>query len=116
MSKVLSESVKSQNCAPDDDGSTQVFCDWESLDKPVGRILNEENGDVDTGRQPGELLSDEVEILFHTHDGRETQSTFVESLEEVGEDHDSEDSDVDESFEYGVLLWCDMNGDVASVL
>ena len=66
-------------------------------------VLDEQNGDVDARRQPAVLLALEVEVLRQVHDGGEGQGAFVESLQEVGEDHNAEDAVVDEAFEAGVF-------------
>jgi len=35
-------------CAPEDYGNAEVLGDWEALDEPVGGILDNEDGNVDT--------------------------------------------------------------------
>jgi len=55
MSEVLNSGVTHQRYAPKHDVDREVFCDGYSLDDPVGWEFNDEDGNVNTSRQPGIL-------------------------------------------------------------
>lgn len=47
--------MKGQHRTPKTDIDTEVFRNWNALDNPVCRILDDEDGDVYTCREPGVL-------------------------------------------------------------
>jgi hypothetical protein len=51
--------VKCEDDTPKDDVGREIFGNGYALDDPVGRILDKQYSNVDTGRQPGELLRDQ---------------------------------------------------------
>jgi hypothetical protein len=48
--------MECKDCTPKDDVDTQVFGNRYSLDDPVGGVLHDENGNIDTRCQPRVLF------------------------------------------------------------
>lgn len=45
-----------ENNTPTNDVYTEILCNWHSLNDPVGRVFDNQHGDVDTCCEPGVLL------------------------------------------------------------
>lgn len=80
--------MTTKNRSPKNNVDTKVLRNWHPLDDPVGRVLDNQNSNVNTRRQPRVLLPDEIGVFPDSHDSGERECSFVESLEKVREDHD----------------------------
>lgn len=60
-----------ENGSPEDNACSEELGDGKALDEPVDGVFDDQNGNVDTRGQPGELLSVETEVLAQAHDGSE---------------------------------------------
>ena len=62
-------SVKSQNSSPNDNAGAQEFGNGHTLDQPVDGVFNNQDGDVNTRREPWkQLCVSDIEVLAKAHD------------------------------------------------
>ena len=51
----MASRVESQDCSPEANVDAKVFGDGNTLDDPVGGVFDDQDGNVDTGSEPGVL-------------------------------------------------------------
>lgn len=56
-----------------------------------------------------------MRIVSNPHNTRKRECALVERLEKVRENHDRENPSVDEFLESGILLWRDLNRNIADI-
>lgn len=77
MGEALGYGMEHEHSAPKDDRNTQVFSDGQTSKQPIGRVLDDENCNIDTSGEPGVLCTLEVCVFLNAHDTGEAQCAFV---------------------------------------
>lgn len=85
-------------------------------DDPVLWVLDDQDGDVDASGQPAVFLAHEVRVVDDAHDACEAESSLVNGLEEVCEDHHGENALVDLLAKLDVLLGRDFDPRIRYIL